>query len=78
MRQVDRTARYCLLHDQSFSQLAFLRTFSRTVIIRCCISQAFRVVRRPNGNVIIASDGLSDPFDDISLGETEEELWLQV
>ena len=30
--------------------------------------QAFRVVRRPNGNVIIASDGLSDPFDDISLG----------
>ena len=31
--------------------------------------QAFRVVRRPNGNVIIASDGLSDPFDDISLGE---------
>ena len=33
------------------------------------IVQAFRVVRRPNGNVIIASDGLSDPFDDISLGE---------
>jgi hypothetical protein len=31
--------------------------------------QAFRVVRRPNGNVIIASDGLSDPFDDVSLGE---------
>ena len=33
--------------------------------------QAFRVVRRPNGNVIIASDGLSDPFDDISLGVRE-------
>jgi hypothetical protein len=32
------------------------------------LPQAFRVVRRPNGNVIIASDGLSDPFDDISLG----------
>ncbi|KAK9811661.1 hypothetical protein WJX72_007914 [[Myrmecia] bisecta] len=30
---------------------------------------AFRVVRRPNGNVIIASDGLSDPFDDITLGD---------
>lgn len=31
--------------------------------------QAFRVVKRPNGNVILASDGLSDPFDDISEGE---------
>ena len=29
------------------------------------LRQAFRVVRRPNGNVIIASDGLSDPFDDV-------------
>lgn len=38
------------------------------------LSQAFRVVRRPNGNVIIASDGLSDPFDDISLGEPGNSL----
>eukprot|EP00891_Asterochloris_glomerata_P004539 jgi/Astpho2/4539/Aster-x1258 len=30
---------------------------------------AFRVVKRSNGNVIMASDGLSDPFDDMSLGE---------
>ncbi len=30
--------------------------------------QAFRLVRRPNGNVILASDGLSDPFDDVTLG----------
>lgn len=30
---------------------------------------AFRVVKLENGNVIISSDGLSDPFDDISLGE---------
>ncbi|KAK9865452.1 hypothetical protein WJX84_001015 [Apatococcus fuscideae] len=31
--------------------------------------QAFRLVKRPNGNLLIASDGLSDPFDDITLGE---------
>ena len=30
--------------------------------------QAFRLVRRQNGNVILASDGLSDPFDDVTLG----------
>ena len=30
---------------------------------------AFRMVRRPNGNIILASDGLSDPFDDLTLGE---------
>lgn len=30
--------------------------------------QAFRVIKRPNGNVILASDGLSDPFDDIAEG----------
>ncbi len=40
--------------------------------MHCLVPQAFRVVRRPNGNVIIASDGLSDPFDDISLGEHSE------
>ncbi|CAL8469135.1 g8676 [Coccomyxa elongata] len=33
------------------------------------LRQAFRLVRRPNGNVILASDGLSDPFDDITLGD---------
>jgi len=32
------------------------------------LRQAFRVVRRKTGNVILASDGLSDPFDDITLG----------
>jgi len=28
-------------------------------------TQTFRVIRRPNGNIIIISDGLSDPFDDL-------------
>ena len=32
------------------------------------LRQAFRVIRRRTGNVILASDGLSDPFDDITLG----------
>ena len=32
------------------------------------VRQAFRLVKRQNGNVLIASDGLSDPFDDITLG----------
>lgn len=33
------------------------------------LRQAFRVVRpRMGGNVILASDGLSDPFDDVTLG----------
>ena len=27
------------------------------------------MVRRPNGNILLASDGLSDPFDDLTLGE---------
>lgn len=31
--------------------------------------QAFRVIKRVNGNMILASDGLSDPFDDIAEGE---------
>jgi hypothetical protein len=30
--------------------------------------QNFRVIHRPNGNVMIVSDGLSDPFDDIHEG----------
>lgn len=34
---------------------------------------AFRMVRRPNGNILLASDGLSDPFDDLTLGELWEE-----
>lgn len=32
------------------------------------LRQGFRIVRRRTGNVILASDGLSDPFDDITLG----------
>ena len=32
------------------------------------LRQAFRVVRRRTGSVILSSDGLSDPFDDITLG----------
>ena len=32
------------------------------------VRQSFRVVHRPNGNVMIVSDGLSDPFDDIHEG----------
>jgi len=38
------------------------------------LRQAFRLVRRPNGNVILASDGLSDPFDDITLGTYRSRL----
>ena len=32
------------------------------------LRQAFRIIRRRTGNIILASDGLSDPFDDITLG----------
>lgn len=31
--------------------------------------QSFRVIHRSNGNVMLVSDGLSDPFDDIQEGE---------
>lgn len=31
--------------------------------------QSFRVIHRANGNVMLVSDGLSDPFDDIQEGE---------
>ena len=33
------------------------------------LKQNFRVIHRPNGNVMVVSDGLSDPFDDIHEGE---------
>ena len=33
------------------------------------LRQAFRVIRRANGTTMIVSDGLSDPFDDVTLGE---------
>lgn len=33
------------------------------------VRQSFRVIHRPGGNVMICSDGLSDPFDDIHEGE---------
>lgn len=33
------------------------------------LRQAFRVIKRPNGNTMLVSDGLSDPFDDVTLGE---------
>ncbi len=46
------------------------------------LRQAFRLVRRPNGNVILASDGLSDPFDDITLGGHQQTFhmhaWISV
>lgn len=32
------------------------------------VRQNFRVIHRPSGNVMIVSDGLSDPFDDIHEG----------
>ena len=32
------------------------------------LRQSFRLIRRPNGNVLLVSDGLSDPFDDVTLG----------
>ncbi len=32
------------------------------------VRQSFRVIHRPSGNVMIVSDGLSDPFDDIHEG----------
>ena len=35
------------------------------------VRQAFRLVKRANGNILIASDGLSDPFDDITLGTAD-------
>lgn len=31
--------------------------------------QSFRVIHRPNGMVLLVSDGLSDPFDDIQEGD---------
>lgn len=31
--------------------------------------QSFKLVRRPHGTVLLVSDGLSDPFDDVTLGE---------
>eukprot|EP00887_Chlorella_sp_A99_P006459 scaffold3.g6459.t1 len=31
--------------------------------------QSFRVIHRPGGTVLLVSDGLSDPFDDIQEGE---------
>ncbi|GAB4821718.1 hypothetical protein N2152v2_008764 [Parachlorella kessleri] len=33
------------------------------------LRQNFRVIHRPNGNVMVVSDGLSDPFDDIHEGD---------
>ena len=33
------------------------------------VRQNFRVIHRPSGNVMIVSDGLSDPFDDIHEGK---------
>jgi hypothetical protein len=32
--------------------------------------QAFRLVRTHGGTVVLTSDGLSDPFDDLTLGGT--------
>ena len=40
------------------------------------LRQAFRVVRRRTGGVILASDGLSDPFDDITLGQLTRKVLL--
>lgn len=31
--------------------------------------QSFKLVRRPHGTVLLVSDGLSDPFDDVTLGD---------
>ena len=31
--------------------------------------QAYQMIERPGGSTILASDGLSDPFDDATLGE---------
>ena len=33
------------------------------------LQQAFKLVQRPHGTVLLVSDGLSDPFDDVTLGE---------
>ena len=42
--------------------------------------QAYQMIERPSGSVILASDGLSDPFDDATLGAclTAPELLLLV
>ena len=42
------------------------------------LRQAFRVIKRPNGNTMIVSDGLSDPFDDVTLGKSGPFLVLFV
>ena len=34
------------------------------------LRQSFRLIRRADGNVLLVSDGLSDPFDDVTLGES--------
>ncbi|KAK9796637.1 hypothetical protein WJX73_006128 [Symbiochloris irregularis] len=33
------------------------------------LRQSFKLVHRPEGTVLLVSDGLSDPFDDVTLGD---------
>lgn len=33
------------------------------------LRQSFKLVHRPGGTVLLVSDGLSDPFDDVTLGK---------
>lgn len=33
------------------------------------LRQSFRLIRRPKGTTMLVSDGLSDPFDDVTLGK---------
>lgn len=33
------------------------------------LQQSFRLIHRPNGSVLLVSDGLSDPFDDVQESE---------
>lgn len=32
------------------------------------LRQSFKMVHRPQGTILLVSDGLSDPFDDVTLG----------
>ena len=42
------------------------------------VRQNFRVIHRPGGTVMIVSDGLSDPFDDIHEGALLAWCWRTV
>lgn len=38
------------------------------------LRQSFRLIKRPEETVVLVSDGLSDPFDDVTLGAVTDKL----